>query len=373
MLAKDSTIIKVLLSIDSLMVGGKERQLLELAKGLAQRPGINCQVLAMSEEDQYTDLQDSGIIVHRLVRRVRHDWAVFLRVYGLLKKLRPNVVHSWDYMTAIYALPACKLLGIKFVNGAIRYSSSKLEPIIKAKAAVTFPFSDTIVSNSQAGLRAHQLLKSSKACVVYNGIDLSRFAGVNNGHKMELGITTEKVVGMVATFSEYKDYETYLNAAQQLVKSRKDVTFVAVGGGPCLEKMKQLVSPIYQDRVIFTGQRRDVEPLINIFDIGVLCSTKLGEGISNSIMEYMALNKPCIASDVGGTPELVVDGETGILVDCGDAEQLAQKIEYLLDNPVVAKQMGLAGRKRLNDQFNLEKMVSNYIDLYHKTLNLNRC
>lgn len=354
--------INVLLTIDSLGVGGAERQLIELAKGLAQKPGINCQVLAMSHQDHYTALQDSGIIVHRLLRRVRHDWAVFFRMYGLLRRLRPDVVHSWDYMTAIYALPACKLLGIKFVNGAIRYSSNRLDRLYKLKAAITFPLSDAIVANSRAGLRVHGIENKYKTHVIHNGIDIKRFSQAKAISKKDLGIATEKVVGMVATFSDFKDYPTFIKASQIILALRNDVTFIAVGDGPNLQSIKRSVLDKYRAKIIFCGQRKDVESIIPLFDVGVLST--YDEGFPNAIMEYMACGVPVVATRGGGIEELVTDGLNGCLVDSGAAAAMAQKIELLLNDATTGRRLGSEGLRHIKADFTVERMTGSYISLY---------
>jgi glycosyltransferase involved in cell wall biosynthesis len=144
--------------------------------------------------------------------------------------------------------------------------------------------------------------------------------------------------------------------------------FFAVGDGPNLEKIKSSVPSAIRDKIIFTGPIRKVESLINIFNIGVL-STNFdihGEGISNSILEYMALGKPVIATEGGGTNEIVLDKETGFLVPPKSPEILANKILELLDNPIMAKKMGLAGKSRIYDHYNLAKMTSEYLPLYRR-------
>jgi glycosyltransferase involved in cell wall biosynthesis len=123
-------------------------------------------------------------------------------------------------------------------------------------------------------------------------------------------------------------------------------------------------------RIIFTGIRNDVESIVTIFDIGILLTDleKHGEGISNSIMEYMALGKPVIATDGGGTKELVIDGETGFLIPQKSPKLLAEKIDYLLNNEPLRKRLGTKGKERIQKEFSLDKMVSEHIKLYEELL-----
>ena len=172
---------------------------------------------------------------------------------------------------------------------------------------------------------------------------------------------------MVATFSDNKDYETYISAAKMIFQKRNDVTFLAIGDGENLEKCKKMVKPQFQDRIRFLGKQNDVESIINVFDVGVLSTnTKVhGEGISNSIMEYMALSKPVVATRGGGTNELIEEWVTGFMVPSGDYNKLSHWIEHLLTNMQLAEQMGKAGKKRLKDYFSMKNMIESYIALYN--------
>src|SRR5262249_41091338 len=134
----------------------------------------------------------------------------------------------------------------------------------------------------------------------------------------------------------------------------------AVGDGEALEASRKIAADV--GAIKFLGKRKNVEEIVETFDIGVLST--FTEGISNSIMEYMALRKPVVATDGGGTRELVVDGETGFLVPPGNPDALAAKIEYLLDHPDIAKGMGEAGEVRLRREFSITRMVERTAKLY---------
>jgi glycosyltransferase involved in cell wall biosynthesis len=165
-----------------------------------------------------------------------------------------------------------------------------------------------------------------------------------------------------------KDYSTFIKAGNKVLAERNDVTFVIVGDGEDRGEIQLSIKSDYQEKFVFTGQRSDVESIVNIFDVAVLAT--FTEGISNSIMEYMALSKPVIATNGGGTEELVVDGETGVLVSVGNEEELSKKIIQLLNNPELGHQMGVNGGKRLIKEFSFEKMINNYINTYDAIQNL---
>ena len=182
----------------------------------------------------------------------------------------------------------------------------------------------------------------------------------------KFNIETKFVIGMVATFSNKKDYPTLINAARIIFEKRDDVTFVCVGDGERLDYCKNLVKPEHKNKIKFLGKQKDVESIVNIFDIGLLATNDKihGEGISNALMEYMALAKPVVATGCGGNKELVKNEETGFLIMARDPELMAQKISVLLDNKCLAKSFGINGRKRLEEKFNFEKMGEQFLNLY---------
>ena len=121
------------------------------------------------------------------------------------------------------------------------------------------------------------------------------------------------------------------------------------------------------NKIIFPGKRSDVESIVNIFDIGILLTnTKLhGEGISNAIIEYMALGKPVIATRSGGTEEIVEDQKTGFLISPFDSTELIEKMEILINDPELRRKMGTAGKERIQKCFSIDKMVSKFISVYN--------
>jgi glycosyltransferase involved in cell wall biosynthesis len=169
---------------------------------------------------------------------------------------------------------------------------------------------------------------------------------------------------MVATFSPLKDYLTYFEAAAIILDNLPDVTFVAVGDGEKREHLEGVYKRRFPDRVRFVGRVEKVESLIQVFDVGVLASTPFGEGISNAILEYMAMARPVVATACAGTKELVIDGTTGYLTKVGDSADLADKIARLLANSQLRKKMGGCGLERARTLFDLATMSRAYVDLY---------
>jgi glycosyltransferase involved in cell wall biosynthesis len=363
-------VIRILHIIDSLQAGGKERQFVELLKGLSRRPGVAACAVVLSETVHFGEFRELGIETHYLRRRSRFDPTVFPRLGRILRGFRPDVVHSWNAMCSVYAAPLARLGGAKFVNGAVRSAPPHIGIGNKDYLFVrlTIPLSHAVAGNSRAGLAAFRI-PPAKAVYIPNGFDARRLGRLADAGALRksLGIETGHVVGMVGTFSDKKDYDAFFRLAQTITAARGDATFVAVGGGENLVRYRRAFDSDRFPRIKLLGQRADVESIANLFSIGVLLSP-LGEGFPNAIMEYMALGKPVVATDWPGTRELVEHGRTGFLVAHGDDAALRMRVLELLDDSALAAAMGSEGRARIAAHFSLEAMTDAYVRLYEGLL-----
>jgi glycosyltransferase involved in cell wall biosynthesis len=353
--------LKALICIDALGIGGKERQAVELVKGLRMlATSVEFRVVCFDADDFYlSDLTNAGIAVDFIPRAVRWDLAVGRKLWRIVSAFQPDIIHTNGLVSTFYALPSAKAKRIPLINGSIRNAFSSGGARWELERLLLLA-SDFRVANSRAGLRSRRLPETDQRnVVIHNGFDFLRIANVPTAGSGDVDAGKKKV-GMVAEFNRYKDYATFVDAARILSARRQDVAFLTVGDGEtaaaCRFAAKDLAT------VRFLGKRKDVEAIVATFDIGVLCT--FVEGLSNSIMEYMAARKPVVATDGGGTCELVVDGETGCLVPARDAGALAAAIEALVDDSERCRRMGLAGHAKLVREFSLERMVERTATLY---------
>ncbi len=360
--------IRVLIINDSLVRGGRERRLIELLKRIDKNPSIKASVVLLKDLIQYPEIYGLKNIKLSVIRRkIKKDPTVFFRLYKICQSERPDIIHSWGSMPSVYTFLTAKILGIKFINAMIPDAVCPRFGKSWWRKKLTFPFSDVIVSNSIAGIKAYDV-PEKKALVINNGFDFNRIQGIEDPVvvREKFGIRTKYVVGMVAAFSIYKDYDTIIDAAVQILKKGLDVTFMLVGDGENLGYYKAKVKDKWGKRILFPGNLENVESVVNIFDIGVL--TTYTEGISNSIMEYMALGKPVIATEGGGTNEIILNNETGFIIEHGSVKQLVKKIQYLLASPEIMLKMGRLGRKRVEEKFSIDRMVNRTYDMYYNIL-----
>ena len=176
---------------------------------------------------------------------------------------------------------------------------------------------------------------------------------------------------MVAAFESRKDYKALINAAVSFISHNDNIRFVLIGDGADFNEIKSSVPVSLLNKIIFLGKRSDVESIVNIFDVGILLTnTKVhGEGISNSIIEYMALGKPVIATRGGGTNEVVIDNQNGFLLDAdNNKDQLIEKIETLMKDKNLMMDLGKNGNQMAHEKFDLKIMTSHYKTIYQKLL-----
>lgn len=365
--------VKILFIIGSFATGGKERQLAELIKGLS-KDKHEIHLLIRSESTHYiNDLAAHLSSIYNL-NSTKIGLKGFFKIASHINKIKPTILHSWAINTSVFVILA-RLLTIRgfiFIDGSIRNAPHQFPKFSKEWFMRRFTnlFSDSIVSNSKAGLLVYKTPLSKSICI-WNGFDFNRLQLKTSASliKQELNINTRFVVGMVARLDKFKDWQTFLEAARIILHDRDDVTFIAIGGGNDLEKHKQTIKNWNLERFVFTGERSDVENIVNMLDVGVLAS--FSEGISNTIMEYMAMAKPVVASGAGGINELVIHNQTGFIYEIGNSEQLAKYILNVINNEKLGIEMGLDGKKRIENYFNITQMVFHYEELYQNLITRN--
>lgn len=366
--------MRILFFIDNLLPGGKERRFVELVKGLKASPSIEFEMVVMNQNIHYREVYQLGNKIHFLERKIKKDLSVFKKFYKICKYYRPDMVHTWDDMTTIIAIPACKILGIRLINGIVTDTPVKQNVLNKTwlRAKLTFLFSDKIIGNSNAGLAGYGAPANKSVCI-YNGMDFKRFENLQDRNILRNKIFSDNdrsdfIVGMVAAFEVRKDYKTLIKAALLLIRWSASIRFVLVGDGSDFVKMKNSVPEEFSDKIIFLGRRSDVEAIVNLFDVGVLLTNSKvhGEGISNSIIEYMALGKPVIATRGGGTNEAVINNENGYLINTDDSDALIKCIEKLKNDKNLRSSFGQKSKESAYSLFNLKIMTEHYLKMYNE-------
>lgn len=356
---------------DAGLIGGAERQLLELFKGI-DTAGFAPYLICLEQGGPVARrARDLDVPVHHVTRKWRWDLSVIPRIRGYIRQNRIALVHAYLGLPGFYGAVAGRLAGIRVIT-TIRVAGPRRRPA-DITERFAFTISDKIISNSHAGVEHYfrRFPGRGKTCVIYNGYDPAEFDLEPSRTRTDLGLPEDaKLVGHVANLTYLKDYPTFIRAMAEVFREVPEAVAVIVGDGPKRAEYESLARTLgLWHRTRFLGQRSDVLDLVRIFDVGVLAShLEYSEGLSNSIAEYMGLGKPVVATDVGGNSELVSDGVSGYLSPAGQPKPLADKIITLLSSEDLRRSMGLEGRRFFEENLTLDRMVAETEDVYRELL-----
>jgi len=238
---------------------------------------------------------------------------------------------------------------------------------------MTAPLADAFTAVSRRTLdfaARREGLVAERARVIPNGIDLAPWTDAPDpaDARERLGLDKDAfVIGSVGRLHPQKGYDFLLDAIEQVAPDVPEAVAAIAGYGPLREHLETRCADLgVESRVRFLGYRSDVTTALAAFDVFVLPS--LWEGMSNAILEAMAASKPVVATAVDGNVEQVVDGETGLLVPPADGDALAGALLKLARDRAKARRMGEAGRRRVEREFPVARMVASYLDLYARLL-----
>lgn len=323
------------------------------------------------------DFEKNGAEVIPFETKSKFDIFSLNRLIRLSKLKKINIIHSHQPRLDLFGCIAAKFRHIPFIftrhlsiqnlclNNLERSSYIYVDKMITVKHAKKIIAVSKDIANN---LIIKENTNPSKIKVIYAGLDLETYgSGVKIGKirkEFHMGSETS-LVGIVGRINTQKAHQYFLHAAIEVLKDMPETKFLVVGDGPLREKQETLCRKLgLTSHVIFTGYRKDTSQIMADLDVSVLSS--LSEGVPVANIEAMAMGKPIICFNVGGVSELVIDGVTGILVPLKDVKGLANGIIRLLKNKKEAKQMGEAGRMRIEEYFSLERMVEEYEKVYNE-------
>lgn len=367
--ADDGAALRVMHVVLSLAAGGTERLVIEMCRrlGPANAPVVCC----LDAPGEWADeLRAEGIAVRALDRRPGFRPSLARRIARLAAEHRVSTLHCHHYSPYVYGALATVVspqLGLVFTeHGRLSDAAPSRKRRFVNPWLARLPAGIFAVS---CELKRHMVAEgfaASRVGVIYNGIAVSdRVTGEERAAaRMELGLPHDAfVIGSVARLDAVKNLASLVEAHAMLLARQPHARLVIVGGGPeegLLRAEAQRLGT--SDAVHFLGYRADARRVMSSFDVYVNCSNY--EGVSLTILEAMAAGLPVVATRVGGNPEVVVDGVTGILVPGRAAAALADAIVGLGNDAALRQQMGEAGRRRVEHDFSIDRMVGDYRHAY---------
>lgn len=347
-------VIHVSLGLD---MGGMEKLLVEFARH-TDRNRFDLKFISLTNRGETAEqIEKLGWPVTTLDVSPGVRPVIFFKLVRLFRQARAGIVHTHNTKPLLYAVPAAQLAGVQRVihtRHGRRHGATRRQDYLFNLAAGR---ADRIVSVSSdiAELAAGEGLPRKKLVTIHNGIDLSLFPAT-------VPQPSGPVV-FVGRLSPEKDIPTLLRAAAIAVNEEPSFRLHLAGAGPSLGELQSLAEKLgLGERVVFLGQRNDVAEILAGASLFVLSSVT--EGISLALLEAMARGLPVVATAVGGNAEVIVDGETGMLVSPQSPAELAAAMLQVYRRPELARRMGAAGRKRVEARFDSRMMVARYESLY---------
>ncbi len=373
--------MRVVLLIDYLSpTGGGERLAMQIAlrldperfqRTLCVSRWDDAGLAATGVPEAITQLEEAGVELMRLERDSPLDLLAWRPLWKRMRAGEVDVVHAHKFGSNVWAAALARTAGVPVVithEHNWSYDGQSYRRFLDRELIARR--SDAFMAVSNENLRRmieDEGIDPAKLMFVANGVPhLNGTAVSGESLRAELGIApTDPVIGTVAVLRKEKAVHLLVQAAAELVPAFPDLKVLVAGGGPEREGLEALARELgVADSFRWLGMRSDVPRVIEAFDVAVLSS--IWEGSPLSVMEFMQAGKPVVATRVGGVPELIDDGVTGLLVEPGDASGFADAIARLLRDPELRAEAGRRARERQQNEFDLDLMVGRLETVYER-------
>ena len=356
--------IKIIHIITSLNFGGAEIMLLDLARGFSSEFFEIKVATVVRGGALVNDFINVGIPTHVFEKKGKIGLGVIWKLWRFLRHEKPDIVHThlfggdtWGRIAAILARVPVIVSTEHNTNFDEGWTKRKVKKFLSHFTKKIVAVSEAVKNYSVSRDR----IKAKKMTVIENGINLDKFSSI-----MEKEFGDPPVIGVVGRLEEQKGHK-YLFEALNLIKTIPWTLWV-VGDGSKKVELERLAKDLnLRERIIFLGARKNIPEILSGVDIFSFPS--LWEGLGLAVLEAAAAGKPIVASRVGGIPEIISDGETGILVEPKNVKSLADGLERVLLGKVDAREMGERAREMVKEKFGAEKMVKLYENLYKELIN----
>ncbi|MFC1868982.1 glycosyltransferase [Thermodesulfobacteriota bacterium] len=373
--------VTILFLTASMSVTGTHRILLDLIKGLkkdnyriliAYKPHLNG-----PGNDLVREAEEIAQNIFPLRGRHLFDGHGLLDLYKIFKKYDIDIVHCWDSFTIIARLIG-KIISVKVID-SIGNPPARESWKNRLAKRVTSLFLDGAIFQSRESMKAHHehgsnILKFCSKRVIYNCIDINEIprysADDRTLFRSRYNLSIDDILlTNLGMYNEQKAQEYLIQALPRVLEQNKNIKLILVGWGSREANLRNYIKKLnLMDHVVLTGkkQRQEVFKLLSVTDIYV--SSSLWEGLPIAVLEAMAFNLPVVATDVIGNREVVIDSKNGILVPVKDPIAMGSGILHLLDNPKLKKDMGVQGRKMVEDLFTKERFIKEHEVFYRSII-----
>jgi glycosyltransferase involved in cell wall biosynthesis len=377
--------VKILRIIARLNIGGPALHVVNLTAGLdpARFQSLLVTGVESPDEGSMLDYALSRGVQPRILPEIVNEFSLkprdgkaLLRLYRLIRQERPHIVHTHTARAGFLGRLAARLAGVPLIvhtyHGHVLhgYYGAAKNRLLRNMARMLALLTDHIITVSELVKRDlvhYQIAAAEKITVVPLGFDLAPFLSCQNHRgqlRREYGLDDRvQLVGIVGRIFPIKNHRLFLDAAARIVAQKGGVRFVIVGDGALRGEMEHYVDELgFADRVIFTGWRRDLPRVYADLDVLVVSSDN--EGTPVSAIEAMTAGRPVVATRVGGLPDLIEEGRTGLLAPPRDPEALAAAVLGLLHDPQNAARIGQTARAMAQERFAVQRLIADTERLY---------
>jgi glycosyltransferase involved in cell wall biosynthesis len=366
--------LRILYTVNRMDIGGSQTHLLQVLR-LLDRNQFEPMLCCLSGEGALLDTarETGATVVGVGLGRLKSPSAAgaVLRLTRFMRRARIDIVHNYLLRANVAGTLAARLARVPLVLTSKR-GCHEMRGLELAAVRLSNRLADCVTANAEAVRRYvhdNEGCPLEKMVVIPSGIDTDRFAPLAPAdYKARLGVAPHRrVVGIVTRMRVRKGVEEFLRAMGMVREQMPEACAVVVGEVDLDASLRALVQELRLDgHLHLLGRRSDMAEVLSAFDLFVLSSHD--EGMSNAILEAMAMQRPVVATDVGGTNEVVQDGRTGVLVPAKDPAALAQGILRVLRAPQEGAAMGERGRAIAVERFSARAMVRQMEQLYVQLL-----
>jgi len=358
--------VRVLHLVPVFDVGGMEVGVTKLVNG-ANLDRVRADVCSFTPVGRFRDRLAPHVRLFELERRSALDWRLVNQLRRLLVRERFDVVHTHHWGTLCEGWSAARLAGVPHIvhgeHGTMesRPRNLKVQRFVWGRVDRVLSVSERLADRMARDVN----FPRERIQTIRNGLDLAQWgAGDRVKTRAALGAAPDDVLVLaVGRLVPVKNHALLISAFAQARKTGARCRLLIAGDGPLSKELETCVRSLGMGSdVTLLGERRDIPDLLAACDVFVLSSDS--EGMSNTIIEAMAAGRPVVATNVGGNPELVVDGETGLLVDRGNGDAMAAALVALASDAGLRERTGAAGRERACREFGVSRMLQEYERLY---------
>ena len=365
-----------MLFTDSFSRGGTEQQFVRFVRGI-DRNQFDILVGCLQQcGPLLSEVESLGVSIIEFPIDSLYNFRaakLFVQLVQFLCREQIQIVHTFDFYTSVFAVPAARLAGVPVVLASRRELLNLRTPWQQRAIRVACRLATGVVVNSRAAgqdMAGLEFGSRVRIDLLPNCIDLDEFESKSSPGEIreKLGLSPRSIlIGALGNLRPEKDLETFLLAARGIVDAIPSAEFLVIGDGPAGKKLKSLANDLHLSQSVhFLGERPDVPDLLAALDILVM--TSYTESFPNAILEAMAMGKPVVATNVGGIPEVVEEGQTGFLVSPRDPKAIADVVLSLCRDSALRMQMGRAAHVRVQGNFTVRAVSHRLEGIYIRSL-----